>query len=244
MNKCEAILHQAIKRILKTPTTTPRECITMETGIWDIEKHVIKKQIMYYHKIRFNKQANNPATETLMHHDNPWNKQVNKYLNQLNIKETDLEQLTRTQLKIKIHTKLKEQLVKQVTTAGEHKTKVRELISTKTLCQITTMKRPDYMDKLTRHETSLIFRTRASMLPLKANFKATHADTTCRWCKTTKETQEHILTQCPQLKIHITQVVTYESYFKDSNANHLKRNVKILQKITQEIQKTENNKTT
>ena len=60
LTQVQRILYNPIKRILKAPMTTPTEIITAETGIWDIETQVAKKQITYYHRIRTTK---NPETQ-------------------------------------------------------------------------------------------------------------------------------------------------------------------------------------
>ena len=50
-----------------------------------------------------------------------------------------------------------------------------------------------YTSKLTRHQTSLIFRARTRMLKFKNNFRNMYNDNTCRICKHETETQEHIM---------------------------------------------------
>ena len=52
MKQVQKNMDNAIKRIIRAPITTPSEIIIAETGIWDIETQVAKKQITYYHKIR------------------------------------------------------------------------------------------------------------------------------------------------------------------------------------------------
>ncbi len=42
-NALQKILDNALKRIIITPITTPTELITAETGIWDIENQMAKK---------------------------------------------------------------------------------------------------------------------------------------------------------------------------------------------------------
>ena len=44
LTKVQRILYNPIQRILKAQMTTPSEIITAETGIWDIETQVAKKQ--------------------------------------------------------------------------------------------------------------------------------------------------------------------------------------------------------
>ena len=46
------ILDNIIKRTLKTPVSTPREPLYMETGMLDIEHQAKKKQLMMKHRIK------------------------------------------------------------------------------------------------------------------------------------------------------------------------------------------------
>ena len=56
-----------------------------------------------------------------------------------------------------------------------------------------------YIYKLSRMESSAIFRARTKMIDVKMNYKGKYSDTTCRHCKKHPETQEHILQECEVL---------------------------------------------
>ena len=49
-------------------------------------------------------------------------------------------------------------------------------------------KRPNYMEKLTRPQVSVIFKARSRMLPVKNNFRNKHQTQTCRACGNHTET--------------------------------------------------------
>ena len=53
MKQAQKNMDNVIKRIIRAPITTPSEIVIAETGIWDIETQIAKKQITYYHKIHF-----------------------------------------------------------------------------------------------------------------------------------------------------------------------------------------------
>ncbi len=57
--------------------------------------------------------------------------------------------------------------------------------------------RRNYMKKLTRNQSSLIFQARTRMLKTKDNYRAMYKDLKCRACGHTTETQQHILKECP-----------------------------------------------
>ena len=64
-----------------------------------------------------------------------------------------------------------------------------------------------YITQLTRKQTSTIYKTRTRMLQVKNNYPSAHNDLTCRACKKTTETQEHVLQECTILHnstLHIT----------------------------------------
>ena len=58
-------------------------------------------------------------------------------------------------------------------------------------------KRANYMNELTRKQTSLIFKARTRMIKVKDNYKNGHPDLACRLCKQAEESQTHILEECP-----------------------------------------------
>jgi hypothetical protein len=80
LKEAQRILNNTLKRILRIPTTTPSEIITAETGVWDIETQMDKKQIMYYHKIRNNVNPDITTGNIANDPHNPWMKRVEKTL--------------------------------------------------------------------------------------------------------------------------------------------------------------------
>ena len=82
--------------------------------------------------------------------------------------------------------------------------------------EIKVGKRPEYMEKLTRKQCNAIIKTRASMLPVKNNFKkGSKTDNQCRFCKMVKETQEHIIQECPKMTSRRGMSITYNDIFRD-----------------------------
>ena len=91
----QTIFDNIIKRILKTPTSTPSEIIQLETGFLSIDSMIHEKQLMYYHRIHnINKcqttdMATNPKT--------PWNLQMKKLLTKYNLQhETTINMKKKT----------------------------------------------------------------------------------------------------------------------------------------------------
>ena len=65
------------------------------------------------------------------------------------------------------------------------------------------------MTHLRRDECTSIFAIRIRMIETetKTNYTQLHTNNTCRWCESPKETQHHIIEECPQFK-DITQNLT------------------------------------
>jgi len=67
----QQIMDNVLRRIMKTPVTTPTEIIQAETGIMDIESIRAQKQILYYHRI-MNTKGNDTLKMLLNTGKNPW----------------------------------------------------------------------------------------------------------------------------------------------------------------------------
>ena len=72
INQLQRIMDGGLKRILKTPPTTPSEIITAETGIMDIDTTWKRKQIIYYHRIMTSTRSSNALKQLLTAPRNPW----------------------------------------------------------------------------------------------------------------------------------------------------------------------------
>ena len=227
IKRTQRILDNCIKRILRTPITTPSEIITAETGIWDIETQVAKKQIL---------TIENPESQlykSAMEPKNPWRKKVERTIKELNIQLDDLLTKNKIQAKKCLTSKLREYQTNKIYKAAKNKSKVRDYVCNKTRKAV--MEKPDYIDKLSRKECSSIFNTRARMIKVKGNYKSMHEDMTCRWCKKEDETQVHILKYCPEFK-NLTNNTNQEMYYRDDRIS-ARKTAEILQKVIKKIER-------
>ena len=129
------------------------------------------------------------------------------------ISEEDISTLRPQGMKTLVITRLRKHMMRKIYAAAEEKSKVRDYI-----CRTNSRSRKlraKYLDRLTREQCANLFKVRARMLPVKANYKNNHDNQTCRWCSCPKETQEHIILQCAGFK-HITANLTLDSYYSDS----------------------------
>ena len=87
--------------------------------------------------------------------------------------------------------------------------------------------RPQYMNRLTRNQTSIIFKARTRMLNVKSNYKNGNDSLNCRLCGKSEETQNHILEECNM--IDMEEKITKEMIFSEET--------EILKKAAQCIQR-------
>ena len=95
------------------------------------------------------------------------------------------------------------------------------------------------MNKLTRNQTSVIFKARARMLDIKANFKNGNKDNLkCRMCEEEDETQEHILEDCKKLihafkdKIYIEEIFSEDTEELIQTAKKIEERLELIQNST------------
>ena len=230
LNQIQKIRDNTLKRILRTPITTPSEILTAETGIWDIETLMWKKQITYYHKIISITDKNSTLYKCATDPKNPWNKQIHQTLSTLKTTDEQLLAMSPYQLKRQITDRLRDHQMGKIYKAAENKSKVRDYICNKTRKSVA--KKPCYMDTMNRTSCSNIFKTRSRMLNIKGNYKNKHPDLKCRWCKQKPETQTHILKECPNFK-EITQFTKHSTYYSDKDSEHKEAALKLSQIIPQ-----------
>ncbi len=91
---------------------------------------------------------------------------------EMEIEERDLlgkkQAVKKRKYKAKVYKKFKEEIDK-IKDLVEGKTKMKRMLQNKQ--EWKARKCPEYMRCMTRHETSLIFKARTSMLDIKANYK-------------------------------------------------------------------------
>ena len=209
----QKIMDNILKRILKTPRTTPSEVVAAETGIWAIKLQIWKKQITYLNKIV--NQKNDSILHNIMTDEhNPWAKQMENILKESGITIDQIKTATPEQIKKLTTKKLQQYHIKTIEKVAETKSKVRHYVALRN--QDDRRCTPEYINKLSRSKCADIFRVRSRMLKVKANYKSIQNNTTCRWCNSPQETQEHILSECIAFK-DITKDTKYNTIFKDNN---------------------------
>ena len=137
------------------------------------------------------KDATQPETST-------WRKHIEDIAKELNVYE-QMTILSKEALKTQIIKEIESKIQVELENEAEQKTKVGHWRQWKKEIKIGV--RPKYMDKLSRKQCNAIIRTRASMLMVKANYKTEYGpNLSCRLWDRQKETQQHILQDCPGIE--------------------------------------------
>ena len=96
-----------------------------------------------------------------------------------------------------------------------------------------------YMAKLTRIQTTHIFKARSRMLHIKNNMRGAYKENmTCRLCNKEIETQEHILSECTKLHQENKQLRTNAEEIYTEDLDTLKRTANNITQIMEEVKKT------
>ena len=99
-----------------------------------------------------------------------------------------------------------------------------------------------YMLKLNRFDLSTIFKAKARMLDVKANFKNKYKDDLkCRICKIEEETQIHILQHCPELHKDDSLKITYDDIYENEDMDKLRTVAGKIRDILDKLEEHESN---
>ena len=208
------------------PVTTPKEAVYSETGLMDIEHYIINKRINMHCRLE---RTSNDLIQIILENDQKksWAKNTSETEN--NIGLTDILQKDMTKQKRLIKQAVQRDFEEAIQKSGEPKSKVKHLMENKEE-QIYIVKTPKYMEEMTRHEASTIFKARTRMLEVKNNFRGKYNDNKCRLCEQTDETQEHILENCGKIHQDENTQVRKQDIFEEDVKN-LEETVKKIQKI-------------
>ena len=195
MSKLNSILDKVIKRILMTPGATPREALYIETGLLDVETIMDIKRLNMM--ARLNRQKSEIMTKVLENPDCTWMKRTRQVMAKYGIEEDELNE-SKEAARNAIHVGVFVKFHGKMTKAREERSKLKFFLDGK---GIWSPEQPaEYMTKLTRKQTSTIFKARTRMTKVKGNYKNAHLqDLICRACQKEPETQQHVLYECQKL---------------------------------------------
>ena len=120
-----------------------------------METQIAKKQ-MHYYRIKSNEAPDSTTRTIATDPKNPWLKNVEATMENIEINTEELLGKTPNQAKRYVNNKLKEHQIRKMYSAAEEKSKVRDYICNKT--RTAMMIRPPYMDRTTAR-TALTYST-------------------------------------------------------------------------------------
>ena len=216
------------------PNGTPTKIMLKETGYSLIEHTINKKKIMQ--KARVEKMDNNKLVKKILQRENSKiNTEMVELMEEYEITNQELIG-NKYNIKAKIENKNKEKFNEIIHQEASQKSKTKHWNE---LTDKIQTRRPKYMDKLTRKQCSAIIKARCRVIPTKDNQPNMYTSDRCRLCKedNSKETQKHILEECPRAYEEIGKRIKYEEIFKETSienskeiANHINLTIDLLEK--------------
>ena len=226
MKKINTILDNIIKRILRVPNATPRENIYLETRIPDAETIMKRKRLNYYKKIIDTKTQ--PNLKKTLQTTNPkaWAESARKNLEELGLTQNseEIAQKTKAQWNKMIKDATTEEIMKNIKITANTKSKTRFLHHRMT--HNNNQPQP-YILKLTRNQTSTIFKARNRMIRIKENYKNEHDNMECRGCGHKQETLIHVMNTCTAIHTNNTHKIHINELFKE--------NINIMREIAKKL---------
>ena len=213
IEKINRIMDNILKRVLRTPQSTPREALYIDTGLLDPQTISMKQTIIMDHRLATG-NSNRLSRLVQAEGKQSWKELTDLMKTRLEITEEDSSGKPET-VKYKIRKKARTYFKRKLVEDGQSKSKVQFLINGKG-DQWEAGKTPQYMNELTRESVSIIFKTRTRMIDVKNNFRNKYPDLLCRACSNEPETQEHVLEEFTVLHQDDTSRVKAHEVFEEA----------------------------
>jgi len=231
LDEVQKIMNTSLKTLMNLPKGTPTIPLLKETGFLPI-KHIINtKRILQAHRIEA-KTGKSLIKENTRKEQSIWMKKTLDLMKEYKIPEEVLQhskEASKTEIRKAVEAKWAEEISQE----AEQKTKVKHW--EQMTSPNNTMKRPMYMEKLSRKECRAILTTRTSMFPAKMNFKNGNENLQCRYCGVANETQQHLIEECLKAP-RPNKNIKYKDIFTDNQLEKLKTAAETLNQLNTSIQ--------
>ena len=213
-----------------TPDSTPREALYMETGLLPIDIVADSKRMNM--KARLIRDKSDLMDKVLNNPTCMWEKDTVEVMNKYGITQGDLTG-TKYQTKLRIKKAVIQYFKSHCYNLCQDRSKLKFYGDSKV--DFEPLKREDYMNEMSRVQTSIIFRARVRIIKVKYNYKNGYAgNLTCRICKRETETQKHILEECTVLhNDESTKVPHHQLFNKDTDTQ--RKNAQKLEQILEKL---------
>ena len=164
-------------------------------------------------------------------HEKAWATKTRRLTEELNININTDPTLSSNIIKKKIKEAKNINFHYNITKIAKEKSKTQHLLDG--IGDWSPGKRPTYLSKLNREQTSTIFKARTRMLPVKNNFRGQYKDNICRGCKAEIETQQHVLENCRNIHKNNEIKVPNSPYFTEDiqTLNKASKNIMLILEI-------------
>ena len=232
MKKLNQMLDKIIRRVLMTPDATPREALYIETGMLDVEATIDLKRL--YMMARLNRERSALMHKFLSNPQCKWMKKTKETMEKYNIYSWELAGMDEDKIFLNrmIAERVRTQFQNRMSNRVEGMSKLTHFMEGKG--EWKPEEPAVYMNKLTRKQASVIFKTRTRMIKVKSNYKNGYTDLKCRACKDMPETQQHALRECKVLHPHGEPTGQDMDPFSE-NINILKETARNVDRIIEQI---------
>ena len=183
------------KRTMQVPNSCPNAFTFLELGILPIKYEIHKRQLMFLHHL-VNLPPDQPMFQILQRQkqllfEKNWYNNIVLLLNRYSLNEMELSVISKSKWKAIVYTAVSAHAFDELRAECRGKTKTFSLRYNKFKCQ-------DYVKVWKAFDARLMFRIRSKTINCRNNHHSGHEDITCRRCKTSIETQSHII-NCPEI---------------------------------------------
>ena len=233
MKKLNQMLDKILRRILMTPHATPREALYIETGMLDVEAMIDIKRLNM--RARLKRECSELMDLVLSNPECKWMKRTKEVMAKYNIYDWELAGTEEEKGRIKriISERVTAVFQERMSIRPEDRSKIIHFLDGKGEWKPTQT--ANYMNKLTRKQASIIFKTRTRMIKVKGNYKNGNPDQTCRACECMPETQQHVLSECRVLHPHRGPADRRIINPFSRNLNELKETAKYIEDSIEEL---------
>ena len=209
----EKVQAKALCKLLEIPKTVPYIGLLSEVGMWKVEHRIDYRRIMLMQNIlksdqrRLSKRVVLEQMEADDDEDETIYQTTKKKLEHYKIDINQIAEMSKSELKKLVKSRIGEDMEKIIGEAAEKMTKLRFIKDYR-------CRRKEYMEKMGGFESIHTLKTRLNMLPVYANYKGDLSmESTCMICQNTEDNTEHLV-ECSGLG---ETILTREDLQDDGN---------------------------
>ena len=197
IKKLETIQLKFLKRILRSPQSTPNCFMYLEFGVLPLSSIIHIRQLSYLHHI-LQLNRDDPARriydeQMSLPFEKNWGNQTKKLLMMYDLQELDPSTMSCEAWKNCVKTRVSEHVFQKLKHEASSKSKTKHLTYSKFNSQ-------PYMDHYNPKIVSTIAKIRSRNVECKANRKSSSENLQCRLCDQEEETQQHII-NCSKIRL-------------------------------------------